>query len=185
MLVWKLCSRLGASIRTTWRGLSVVAALLAVLPMTSFIAQGMDQGEFLCSGCGVTRHMLLFVGVPTRTDSPEPGSRSSACPEAYDQAFPAAPLVVHQHSWIAIGCHSSGSMWMMFGAGSTTWFCELPKVAVVDAARACATKLRVAPVSERREAIFSYAITPSDESGPSGRFAAWREKWRREHPDWP
>lgn len=68
---------------------------------------------------------------------------------------------------------------------SGSWFRDLPKLRDRELARAYATRLASAPPRERLDALSTYDGAAMEQEMPELTFAAWREAWRRDHPDWP
>ena len=184
-LAWVSSSRLRPPFRTAARCLAVFGALLALPMVMAQTARGADQGRFLCSGCGLSKRLFLYMGLVLRTDPDVVGDATGSCVDEYATAFPSDPSIAHEHSWIPVGCHARGYGWALYSSTDGIWFCELPLIADLELGRKYAAKLRGAPLTERREALWTFGITRDDADDPSARFAAWRDEWRREHPDWP
>jgi hypothetical protein len=102
--------------------------------------------------------------------------------DEYERAFVSGGPGSHRHRWLVAGGESRGWSIGCNAIQSCQWFRDLPRVSDVDLARACANRLVTSPAREQVDVLSSYDSTPGD---PDDRFAAWREAWRRDHPDWP
>jgi hypothetical protein len=68
---------------------------------------------------------------------------------------------------------------------SCAWFRDLPQLRDRETARAYAIRLAAAPVREQHDALHLFDFVAREHEDPDLAFAAWREAWLRDHPDWP
>jgi hypothetical protein len=156
----------------------------------SYVANHVEQGDYVCARCGRSTGMVTLGGIrfhvaPLEVRGVGPDS------DEYERAFLRAP---HSHDWIAVGCHLGGAELPLmpnecrvccYKMGWCAWYRDLPKLSDRAEATACATQYAVATRDEQRDVLMSYDRTLDDTADPAVRFATWREEWRHAHPDWP
>jgi len=163
----------------------LLVAALAALVAPVLASATFDDGDWLCTACGLqTRRLSLLRSLACSIQLP-----GAAEPDAefYATTFPETIRSRHRHAWIPVGAHQIGvigrSCWK--GDPSELWFSRLPKLRDHALARALALKICGSPDAVRHEALSSYALCVYPASDDEQAFATWHERWCRDHPDWP
>jgi hypothetical protein len=185
VIAWRACAWVSAKVRTPLRCVLIVGLFLAFPTVAVWLAQGSNEGEYVCAACGRSKWMDSYFGVPivSRDGSPDVGVGPDS--DAYARGFLRASPEM-DHDWIAVGGHGIG--WGGLSCSivwSGTWFRDLPLVEDRPLAEKCAAKLRSAQRREACESLRRYDSSSHDTRSASEHFATWRAEWKLAHPDWP
>jgi hypothetical protein len=163
----------------------LLIASLATLLVPVIASAMFDDGDWLCTACGLQTRRLSWL----RSFSCSIALPGVAEPDAefYATAFPETIRSRHRHEWTPVGGHRVGVLGTSCGKGdpSELWFSRLPRLRDHELATALALKLCGSPDAIRHEALSSYARCVYAASDDEQALGTWRERWRRDHPDWP